>query len=249
MKTTQVDIGVLLGLSTIHYMQSFHDLAYPRFAVDVKRKCLLIYFKVGIRGSETADVTQHDYRVKITFLQLTQVYDRFDVISKQHSLLIVLNSPAICHRKASDAASTLTEGRSWNEEESWYRQTSVTHNPNSLRTLSTKLKKVGHIIDFGKWHYSMEDCRLTSVSQQGAGMCSKSHSRLKKSICRSCMTFSMTIMFPSKMGAPLPKAQIDQSRCGTGSTFLSPSRTRIPHCCKIWEIKTIYTSPSEFGIN
>ncbi|KAJ5510324.1 RNA-dependent RNA polymerase eukaryotic-type [Penicillium expansum] len=47
---------------------------------------------------------------------------------------------------------TLTEPLSWREEDSWYRQTAVTHNPNSLKTLPTNLKKTGHIIDLGRWN-------------------------------------------------------------------------------------------------
>ncbi|KAJ5970641.1 uncharacterized protein N7479_000559 [Penicillium vulpinum] len=152
LKTVQVDIGVLLGPSTIHSMQSFNNLAYPRCVVDVMRKCLLLYFKVGIRGSDTADVTQHDYRVKITFLQLTQIYQQQDKDTRQRSFLIVLDSAAIWHRKAKDIRSTLTEPLSWREEDSWYRQTSVTHNPNSLKNLPTNLKKSGHIIDLGRWN-------------------------------------------------------------------------------------------------
>ncbi|KGO75271.1 RNA-dependent RNA polymerase, eukaryotic-type [Penicillium italicum] len=152
LKTVQVDIGVLLGPSTIHSMQSFTNLAYPRCVVDVMRKCLLLYFKAGIRGSETADVTQHDYRVKITFLQLTQIYQQYDKATREHAFLIVLDSAAICHRKAKDTRLTLAEPLSWREEDSWYRQTAVTHNPNSLKTLPTNLKKTGHIIDLGRWN-------------------------------------------------------------------------------------------------
>ncbi|KAJ5816384.1 hypothetical protein N7447_008617 [Penicillium robsamsonii] len=152
LKTIQVDIGILLGRSTVHSMQSFNNLAYPRCVIDVMRKCLVLYFKVGIRGSETADVTQHDYRVKITFLQLSQIYQQYDKATRQDSFLIVLDSAAIWHRKAKDIRSTLTEPLSWREEDSWYRQTSVTHNPNSLKTLPTSLKKLGHIIDLGRWN-------------------------------------------------------------------------------------------------
>ncbi|KOS45065.1 hypothetical protein ACN38_g4048 [Penicillium nordicum] len=152
LKTVQVDIGVLLGPSTVHSMQSFANLAFPRCVVDTMRKCLLLYFKVGIRGSETADVTQHDYRVKITFLQLTQIYQQYDKVTKEHSLLVILDSAAIWHRKAKDIQSTVTEPLSWREEDSWYRQTSVTHNPNSLKNLPTNLKKAGHIIDSGRWN-------------------------------------------------------------------------------------------------
>ncbi|KGO40249.1 RNA-dependent RNA polymerase, eukaryotic-type [Penicillium expansum] len=152
LKIVQVDIGVLLGPSTVHSMQSFTNLAYPRCVVDVMRKCLLLYFKVGIRGSETADVTQHNYRVKITFLQLTQIYQQYDKATREHSFLIVLDSAAIWHRKAKEIRMTLTEPLSWREEDSWYRQTAVTHNPNSLKTLPTNLKKTGHIIDLGRWN-------------------------------------------------------------------------------------------------
>ncbi|KAJ6178906.1 hypothetical protein N7519_009367 [Penicillium mononematosum] len=152
LKTVQVDIGVLLGLSTFHSMQSLTNLAYPRCVVDVMRKCLFLYFRVGIRGSDTADVNHHDYRVKITFLQLTQIYQQYDKATREHSFLIVLDSAAIWHRKAKDIQSTLTEPLSWREEDSWYRQTSVTHNPNSLKTLPTNLKKAGHIIDLGRWN-------------------------------------------------------------------------------------------------
>ncbi|KAJ5428334.1 RNA-dependent RNA polymerase eukaryotic-type [Penicillium cf. griseofulvum] len=152
LKTVQVDIGVLLTPSTVHSMQSFSNLTYPRCVIDVMRKCLLLYFKVGIRGSETTDVTQHDYRVKITFLQLSQIYQQCDKATRQQSFLIVLDSAAIWHRKARDIPSTVTEPLSWREEDSWYRQTSVTHNPNSLKTLPTNLKKLGHIIDLGRWN-------------------------------------------------------------------------------------------------
>lgn len=135
-------------------MQSFNNLAYPRFVVDVMRKCLFLYFKVGIRGSETAaDVIQHDYRVKITFLQLSQIYQQYDKATREHSFVIVLGSAAIWHRKAKEIQSTLTEPLSWREEDSWYRQTSVTHNPNLLKNLPTNLKKTGHIIDLGKYRY------------------------------------------------------------------------------------------------
>lgn len=150
LKTVQVDIGVPLGPSTVHSMQSFTNLAFPRCVVDVMRKCLLLYFKVGIRGSEATDVMQHDYRVKITFLQLTRIYQQYDKATREHSFLIVLDSAAIWHRKAKDIQSTVTEPLSWREEDSWYRQTSVTHNPNSLKNLPTSLKKTGHIIDLGK---------------------------------------------------------------------------------------------------
>ncbi|EKV21105.1 RNA-directed RNA polymerase (Sad-1), putative [Penicillium digitatum] len=152
LKTVQVQIGVLLGPSTVHALQSFTNLAYPRCVVDVMRRCLLLYFKVGIRGSETADVTQHDYRVKITFLQLTQIYQQYDKATSENSLLIILDSAAIWHRKAKDMQSTLAEPMSWREEDSWYRQTAVTHNPNSLKTLPTNLKKTGHIMDLGRWN-------------------------------------------------------------------------------------------------
>ncbi|CAG8291982.1 unnamed protein product [Penicillium olsonii] len=156
LRATQVDIGVLLSETTTHFMQSFTAAARPRFVVDVRLKCIFIYFKVGLRGSgpgpTKGDLTQHDYRLKITFLQLSEVFERFDKISQQASLLIVLDSSVICHRKVKDLQMTFTEPRIWREEDSWYRQTTVAHNPIFLRNAATNLKRPGQIIDLGRWN-------------------------------------------------------------------------------------------------
>lgn len=151
LNTTQVDIGVLLNESTLHFMQSFPTTSHPRFVVNVKLKCLFLYFKVAIRGSDKSDLTQHDYRVKITFLQLSDVFEKIDEASKQKqtSLFIILDSAVICHRKVGNVQITFTEPRSWREEDAWYRQTSVTHNPTFVNNITTNLKKSGQVIDLG----------------------------------------------------------------------------------------------------
>ncbi|CAG8265197.1 unnamed protein product [Penicillium salamii] len=158
LRSTQVDIGVLLNESKVHFMQTFAATAHPRFVVDVKLKCIFIYFKVALRGSVSGpgpamgDLTQHDYRLKITFLQLSEVFEQFDKISQQASLLIVLDSSVICHRKVNNIQMTFTEPRSWREEDSWYRQTTVAHNPIFLKSATTNLKRHGQVIDLGRWN-------------------------------------------------------------------------------------------------
>lgn len=137
-------------------MQTFAANAHPRFVVDVKKKCIFIYFKVALRGSISGpepafgELTQHDYRLKITFLQLSEVFEQFDKISQQASLLIVLDSSVICHRKVKNIQMTFTEPRSWREEDTWYRQTAVAHNPIFLKSVTTNLKRHGQVIDLGE---------------------------------------------------------------------------------------------------
>ncbi|CAG8234887.1 unnamed protein product [Penicillium salamii] len=158
LRSTQVDIGVLLNESKVHSMQTFAANAHPRFVVDVKKKCIFIYFKVALRGSISGpepafgELTQHDYRLKITFLQLSEVFEQFDKISQQASLLIVLDSSVICHRKVKNIQMTFTEPRSWREEDTWYRQTAVAHNPIFLKSVTTNLKRHGQVIDLGRWN-------------------------------------------------------------------------------------------------
>jgi RNA-dependent RNA polymerase len=150
LNTIQVDIGVLLNESAVHFMQSFPATSHPRFVVNVKLKCLFLYFKVGIRGSEKPDLTQHDYRLKITFLQLSDIFENTDEL-KQTSLFIILDSAVICHRMVNNVPISITEPRSWREEDTWYRQTSVAHNPSFLNNVTTNLKKSGQVIDLGEY--------------------------------------------------------------------------------------------------
>lgn len=139
--------------SEVHFMQSFPAASHPRFVVNAKFKCLFIYFKVGIRGSGKPDLTQHEYRLKITFLQLSEIFER--TAHNQTSFFIILASAIICHRKVSNVQITFTEPRSWREEDTWYRQTAVAHNPSVLRNATTNLKKSGQVIDLGEYftHY------------------------------------------------------------------------------------------------
>lgn len=137
LRTMQVDIGVLLNESTLHFMQNFPAATQPRCVVSLQSKCLFLYFKVGIRGSgpARADLIQHDYRLKITFLQLSEVFKTFDDATQQTSLLIVLDDSVICHRKVKNPHITFNEARTWRDEDSWYRQTTVTHSPSSQKML------------------------------------------------------------------------------------------------------------------
>ncbi|KAJ5357535.1 RNA-dependent RNA polymerase eukaryotic-type [Penicillium brevicompactum] len=154
LRTMQVDIGVLLNESTLHFMQNFPAATQPRCVVSLQSKCLFLYFKVGIRGSgpARADLIQHDYRLKITFLQLSEVFKTFDDATQQTSLLIVLDDSVICHRKVKNPHITFNESRAWREEDSWYRQTTVTHNPSSQKNATTNLKRTGQVIDLGRWN-------------------------------------------------------------------------------------------------
>jgi RNA-dependent RNA polymerase len=105
---------------------------------------------VGIR-SKAGEITLHDYRVRLSFLQLSQIFEQYDTITEQTSFLIILDSSAIFHRRLKNTSSSFTELRNWREEDAWYRQTTVRRNPHVVETSSNNLKKSGHIVDTGKY--------------------------------------------------------------------------------------------------
>jgi RNA-dependent RNA polymerase len=148
--TTKVEIGVLVDAAAIHAMHSFDQSSGPRFVVDTLRRCLYVYFKVGIR-SKAGEITLHDYRVRLSFLQLSQIFEQYDTITEQTSFLIILDSSAIFYRRLKNTSSSFTELRNWREEDAWYRQTTVRRNPHVVETSSNNLKKSGHIVDTGKY--------------------------------------------------------------------------------------------------
>ncbi|KAJ5306292.1 hypothetical protein N7508_005307 [Penicillium antarcticum] len=149
--TTKVGIGVLVDARAFHTMHNFDQTSGPRFVVDVLRRCLYVYFKIGIR-SKAGEMSLHDYRVRITFLQLSQIFEQYDTTTELTSFLIILDSSPTFHRRLKNIALSFTEQRYWREEDVWYRQTSVRRNPHVIETSSNNLKKSGHIIDTGRWN-------------------------------------------------------------------------------------------------
>ncbi|KAJ5766848.1 uncharacterized protein N7511_004464 [Penicillium nucicola] len=149
--TTKVGIGILVDAVAVHTMHIFDQSSGPRFVIDVLRRCLYVYFKVSIR-SKAGDMSLHDYRLRFTFLQLSQIFEQYDTTTEQTSFLIILDSSPILHRRLKNISSSFTGMRYWREEDAWYRQTAMRRNPHVIDTSCNNLKKSGHIIDAARWN-------------------------------------------------------------------------------------------------
>lgn len=131
------------------------------------------------RGAKVDDkpVPPTSYRVKILFSQLNKVWESQDSSLGNLSFLIILDYPAIYHRKLLDPTSTFTGDCSWRETDTWLRQTRIIHDVRRGVDIATNLRKSGHLIDLGKlvfYSFVLRKFNLTFISQ-GAGTSSGSH--------------------------------------------------------------------------
>lgn len=152
----RLDIGVLIGETTPSWMRTFGEAHGLRLLVNLRRRELQIFFKVSIRNTRlsieraiTVD-EDHDFRIKLAFLQLSTIHDLCDPESQQTAFLTILTSPPIYHRQLKDFRPTFTGSTNWKETDTWYRQTAVVHNPYGQIAIPTNLRRSGQVIDIGK---------------------------------------------------------------------------------------------------
>ena len=131
------------------------------------------------RGAKVGDkpVPPASYRVKILFSQLNKMWESQDSSLGNLSFLIILDYPAIYHRKLLDPTSTFTGDYSWRETDTWLRQTRIIHDVRRGVDIATNLRKSGHLIDLGELYFTLlyiVRFRLIFISQD-AGTSSGSH--------------------------------------------------------------------------
>lgn len=139
-------------------MRVFQSSDILKAVIDVQDRWLHIFFDCKIqqsafRQSLPADVLngleRSVFRLKIPFVELSQIWGSFDNESAEYSLMTILNSPPILHRQISDFRSTFTVPKTWRESDTWFRQVTVSHNPLRQASTTTSLHKPGQIIDIG----------------------------------------------------------------------------------------------------
>lgn len=96
--------------------------------------------------------------------------------SKEISFLIILDSPPVYHRQLENFKLTFQSDTSWREADTWYRQTSIAHNPGFQKSLATNLNRPEQIIDIGEWNRSKHLALRTQINclPQVDGMYSRS---------------------------------------------------------------------------
>ncbi|KAJ5885149.1 hypothetical protein N7495_009659 [Penicillium taxi] len=152
----KLDFGVLMGESSISSLQTFDVEASPVLMVDVKQRALFVHFKTFIKTPEKIDPDGEDdmssFRLKIGFFQLNRIWEVLHSETKELSFLTILDSPPVYHRRLEDIESTFSSDTIWRESDTWFRQTSIFHNPTVVANLTTRLYKPGQIIDIGRWN-------------------------------------------------------------------------------------------------
>ncbi|PKX91697.1 RNA dependent RNA polymerase [Aspergillus novofumigatus IBT 16806] len=153
-----MDIGVLVSETSMLPMRTVGNARNERalLVIDLKRRDLFVHFQLPIFNnkpkSASTGETYNQYRLRIPFVQLVNMYQMQDRKSGKVSHLTFLDSPAIYHRRIQETWVTFNDDISWRESDSWYRQTSVVHNPDELSTLPVSLKRSKPVIDIGRWN-------------------------------------------------------------------------------------------------
>ncbi|PLB39242.1 RdRP-domain-containing protein [Aspergillus candidus] len=152
-----MDIGVLVDEKTMLPMRTVGLGAdeHPFLLFDLKARAMMVYFQLPILFNPKSKLQAGDkynqYRLKIPLVQLTRILQSGDPASKI-SHLLVLDSPPLYFRRATDIPNTFVDDNSWRDSDSWYRQTNIVHNPLELAGVPTSLRKLKPMIDIGRWN-------------------------------------------------------------------------------------------------
>ncbi|RJE21572.1 RNA polymerase [Aspergillus sclerotialis] len=150
-----IAIGVLLNKETFMPMRVIGKEADKKFSltIDLSRKQVLIYFPLAnTEAPETPGVASsvNQYRINIPFTLLSKIFQTHDQ-SGRISHFAVLESPPLYYRRIKNIENTFVEETSWREADSWFRQTSIVHNPEKSSSLPVSLHKANAVIDIGRW--------------------------------------------------------------------------------------------------
>ena len=149
-----MNIGVLMNEKTMLPMRTVGLGAdeHPFLLLDLKARAMMIYFQLPILSNSKSKLLSGDkynqYRLKIPLVQLTQILQSGNPASKI-SHVLVLDSPPLYFRRATDIPNTFVDDNSWRDSDSWYRQANIVHNPLELAGVPTSLRKLKPTIDIG----------------------------------------------------------------------------------------------------
>ncbi|EAW09273.1 putative RNA-directed RNA polymerase (Sad-1) [Aspergillus clavatus NRRL 1] len=148
----QIDGTTMLPMRTVGGGMDEHVHA----VLDLKRRDMFIFFQLPIfnarRRLAPTNESYNQYRLRLPFVQLAKLHQMQDAQSGMISHLTFLDSPAIYHRRIQETRATFTDDISWRDSDSWYRQTSVVHNPGELSVLPVSLKRLKPVVDIGRWN-------------------------------------------------------------------------------------------------
>ncbi|PLB52422.1 RNA-directed RNA polymerase (Sad-1) [Aspergillus steynii IBT 23096] len=156
---SSMEVGVLLDDKTFQPRRTVGQGPKENAFVvlDLKSRALYIRFQLAVSFSSKPTANQpsepyQEYRLKIAFVQLTEIHQAADPASGAVTHFTVLDSPPVYHRRITNVASTFIDDNNWREADSWYRQTYIVHRPLDLASLPISLRRGNSLIDIGRWN-------------------------------------------------------------------------------------------------
>ncbi|KAJ6031501.1 RNA-directed RNA polymerase (Sad-1) [Penicillium herquei] len=153
LSASELHVGVMLGDNLFWPMHTINATAAPAMVIDVKQRTLVFYFHQVVRYATPGQGPSSEempfvFKLRLKFLELSQVWESIDMKGKGLSLTMVAKSPPQLHRQTRDFASTFeSESGSWKVGHTWFRQTALIHMPRLQANVATNLRKHGQIID------------------------------------------------------------------------------------------------------
>jgi RNA-dependent RNA polymerase len=125
------------------------DQACPRLVVNLKRQQLDLHFSLRL-GLDTNNGGQ-SFFFRVPFSEIRSVTEDKDRDGNTH-FIISLESPPLAFRKVQNVAETHDDKvNTWDERQSWYRQTSIEADPRLATCRRTQLRNEESYIDIGRW--------------------------------------------------------------------------------------------------
>lgn len=179
MKPDSLSFGFMYNETTM--MSMYKVIPKPQaeivFRQDIYRREIVVEFTIRIRNpqmsegntSKNADILHsgrfdrtETIRFSIPFSQL-QAIQRVQSGENKMGLVISLETPPRFFRKLDELMTHEKDGRYWNQNDAWYRQTDIVYDPTRLRSSELTLIKSDPILDIGKRCF---DCHVLSSLTQ-----------------------------------------------------------------------------------
>lgn len=123
-----------------------------RLVLDTERRELCIFVNVPNLSVkvEKSIYKENPLRFRIRFSLLANIFQSRS--SDQVSLVIPLDSPAICHQQITtlDKKHFPPNENIWSSQDTWIRQTDIVHYPEKIIRTPVNLRKQNSLINFGK---------------------------------------------------------------------------------------------------
>ncbi|OJD25479.1 hypothetical protein ACJ73_03154 [Blastomyces percursus] len=150
-----VDFGSMIEERSFLRLRSLpsNRLGTVRLVLNVEHRELCIFVNVPKLSANHSENSRlgNPFRFCIRFSQLTNIFKIRS--SGQSSLVILLDSPAICHQQitALEKEHFPENETIWSSRDTWFRQTDIVRYPEIIPRTPVNLRKQNSYINFGRW--------------------------------------------------------------------------------------------------